>query len=453
MTPRFRRTTLFITVLSLLPLSALRADDDAANDAKIDTARQQLKALTGGKHQAFIDASTRQMRDALTPEKIDMIWKGLIEAHGPYQGETAASVTRKQDFAIVVFSCAFERTNLEITITIDGNDKVAGLFFRPIESTVPYSSPPYVDPAKFEETPMTIVADRRFPLPGTLALPKGTGPFPGVVLVHGSGPNDRDETIGGSKPFKDIAQGLASRGIAVLRYDKRTLKYADGLDAKELTIDGEAVDDAIAAAQLLMAQHGVDRRAVFVLGHSLGATAAPRIPSKNKNIAGIIMMAAAARPLHDLVEDQLSYIAAIDGKMTEAEENQLAGIRQTIKRIRDKTWTANDRLLETPVSYWAGLEMMKPVETAKRLRCPILVLHGGRDYQVTEKDFAIWQRELADHTNVTIKHFAAMDHLFRRGVGPSTPQDYQEPGHVDADVVDYVATWVTDRAAQKQSRD
>src|SRR5205085_1721112 len=143
-------------------------------------------------------------------------------------------------------------------------------------------------------------------LGGTLTMPNGSGPFPGVVLVHGSGPNDRDETVGGTKMFKDVAEGLASRGIAVVRYDKRTKVYGPRVAAlKTFTLHDEAVEDALKAAALLRTQSGIDAKRVFILGHSLGAYAAPRIGAEDPQIAGLILMAGNARHIEDLVVEQV----------------------------------------------------------------------------------------------------------------------------------------------------
>jgi dienelactone hydrolase len=113
-----------------------------------------------------------------------------------------------------------------------------------------------------------------------------------VALVHGSGPNDRDETVGGTKVFKDLAEGLASRGIVVLRYEKRTKQYGARMaNMPRYTVQDEAVDDAAKAAAMLQTQPQVDPRRVFVLGHSLGGYIAPRIAEEEGKLAGLILLA------------------------------------------------------------------------------------------------------------------------------------------------------------------
>src|SRR5690242_5008467 len=107
----------------------------------------------------------------------------------------------------------------------------------------------YVNHDAFTEEEV-IVSSSGFSLPGTLSIPKGDGPFPVIVLVHGSGPHDRDETIYGNKPFRDLAWGLASKGIAVMRYEKRAKVAPMSYANKIFTVKEEVTDDAIAALQL-----------------------------------------------------------------------------------------------------------------------------------------------------------------------------------------------------------
>src|SRR5262249_54923175 len=139
-------------------------------------------------------------------------------------GEFAAlgemETTQTGGHSVVIAPCRFARAKLAVKVVFDGSGKVAGLFFLPAEAVAPWQPPPYASPDRFVERAVSVGTAPA--LPGMLTLPKGTGPFPAVVLVHGSGPNDADESIGGAKPFKDLAWGLASQGVAVLRYVKRT---------------------------------------------------------------------------------------------------------------------------------------------------------------------------------------------------------------------------------------
>jgi pimeloyl-ACP methyl ester carboxylesterase len=152
--------------------------------------------------------------------------------------------------------------------------------------------------ARFNErkTWSLMSAAGRYP---ALSLPSGAGPLPAIVLVHGSGQHDRDETIGPNKPFRDLAWGLASRGIAVLRYEKRTRQHQQRVAQLEngFTVKEEAIDDAGAAVALLRNRTGIRANRIYVLGHSLGAMLAPRIAAADPAVAGLVLMAGPVRSL------------------------------------------------------------------------------------------------------------------------------------------------------------
>ena len=263
-------------------------------------AQQDYAGLTA----SFDDA----MKAALPTDKLKQAWDGVSQQFGAYQGRTETKfVARKDKYDVVLVTAKFEKSALGFRVSVDTTTgQIGGLQFVPVESAqpAPYTVPAYVDQSKFEEKDV-VVGTGEWQLPGTLTLPKGNGPFAAVVLVHGSGPNDRDETIGPNKPFKDLAWGLASQGIAVLRYDKRTKVYPEKMAAlKTLTVKEETIDDAVAAVELLRQTPNIDPQRVFVLGHSLGGYLAPRIAQADTDLAGLIILAGAARPLEDLMLEQ-----------------------------------------------------------------------------------------------------------------------------------------------------
>lgn len=433
------RTTLCAALVGFAGVAANGADEQYQRE--IDRAREVFKLIVDGKYEEFVLASTEEVREKLPADGLKQIWIGITGTVGAYVKEMKATAVPVRQWVAVDLVSQFESAALNVRVTLDGEGKVAGLLFLPTSEGVTYEAPEYADRSKFREETITVSAGE-FPLPGTLTIPKGKGPFPAVVLVHGSGPHDEDETIFNTKPFKDLAWGLASRGVAVVRYEKRTHKYPDSIDPVKVTIDEETVDDAVAAVRLLLNRADIDSRRVFVAGHSLGATAAPYLATKERRMAGIIMLAAAARPIYELVEDQVRYIANVDGTIDEAEGEGIAAIVKEVQALREGTWKPGDTLLGAPAEYWAGLDKMDPIGHARALTIPILIVQGGRDYQVSMKDFGIWKKQLAGRKNVTLKLFERMDHLFHAADGPSTPQQYTEKGYVDESVIAYLADWI-----------
>ncbi len=386
-----------------------------------------------------------QVRAALPEEKLAAVW-GSIEGQVGKFGEIRGVVVSGEAVKTVTLVCHFEHADLDALVSFNASGQVAGLFFRPHEEGH-WTTPSYAQPKDFTERPVTVTTGR-WHLPGTLTIPKGKGPFPGVVLVQGSGPQDEDETIGPNNPFKDLAWGLASRGIAVLRYVKRTKQYgpASVANPATFTVDDETDDDAVSAVSLLARQPEIDPRRAFLLGHSLGATMAPRIAKDDPQIAGIIVMAGAVTPIEKLALEQVKTIAAREHAPAETAQKQIATLETEVKEIESPDLKPGTMVkflgAEIPSSYWLSLRGYHPDRVAATLHIPILVLQGGRDYQVPPSDFALWKKTLAGHKNVTFDLFPDLNHLFISGTGPSTPAEYFKPGHVAEPVITEIAKWI-----------
>lgn len=284
------------------------------------------------------------------------------------------------------------------------------------------------------------------PLSGTLTLPAGKGPFPAVVLIAGSGPNDRDETVGPNKPFRDLAQGLAAAGIASLRYDKRTLTYAKQLAGKPITIDEEVTDDAVAALRLLREQKTIDPQRVFVLGNSLGALMAPRIGERDPRVAGLILLSAPVRFGLDTIVRQVGDMGRLQGLAAEEVARKVAPIvaaRDAIARA-DPAHPPTGDFFHAPAAYWLSLRDYDAIETAKTLRMPMLVLQGGDDFQVSaEHEFSQWRAAFAHDPRVQLHLYPGLSHIFTPAGNPPAPQDIFKAGHVDATVIHDIARWIT----------
>lgn len=292
------------------------------------------------------------------------------------------------------------------------------------------------------------------PLKGTLTLPTGAGPFPAVVLVSGSGPNDQDETVGADKPFLDIALGLAADGIATLRYDKRTLDYPKSVNPATFTAVDEYVPDALAAINFLEHESSVDPHRIFVLGHSQGGTFAPLIAKRAPEVAGVILLAASAEPLGAALLRQVRYLATLPDPVGSQATSELPQVEQIAAEIDNP-----DLADENPSTvlfggvgpvYYLSLQQYREVATARSIPQPLLLLQGDRDYEVTvANDLDVWLKGLTGRRGVTSVQFPQADHLFIDGTGPSTPLDYSQPGHVDPKVISTIASWVRSRSAKK----
>jgi uncharacterized protein len=404
-----------------------------------------LSQLADGAFEEARERFDSPMRSAMSLEQLELTWKALVARIGVFEKITDTRHELTGMFHVLIMTCAFENGSQDIKVVLNNAMEVSGLWILPPEQKS--IVPPYADQASFEETEVD-VGQGEWVLPGTVTMPKGDGPFPAVVLVHGSGPHDRDETIGPNKPFRDLAWGLASHGVAVLRYEKRTQHYQGKLlDVPDgFTVNEETVDDAAAAVNTLRFTPKIDNGRIFVLGHSLGGMLAPRIAAKSPDVAGLIILAGATRPMGELLLEQVEYVFGLDGQVSQDEHLSLKKTRELVAKMNDPNLSSETPSAElpfgVPASYWLDLRAYKPAEAAAQLDLPMLILQGGRDYQVTEADFAGWREAVGARDNVTLELMPSLNHLFMVGVGKSTPNEYAIPGNVAEQAVQKIADWV-----------
>jgi hypothetical protein len=347
---------------------------------------------------------------------------------------------------MVVTPLDFANMPLTALVACNAEGKISS--FRLVTSPPPVATTSHaeqVQPNGVRSRPMQVKSPRG-PLPGTLLLPNGDGPFPAVVLVGGSGPNDRDETIGPNKPLLDLAEGLAAAGIASLRYVKRTLTYgAQMMGDSSFTVDQEVTDDALAALKLLAHQPHIAGGHLFVMGHSLGAMMAPRIGKRDPQLAGLVMMAAPARPLLVVSAEQVREQGRKHGltpAQIAANEKMISAERQALDKASPRHPPAGS-FAHLPQSYWLSLHDYDQVAVARSLSMPMLILQGGRDFQVSPTlDFAHWEKVMKGRPNVTFHLYPGLSHMFMSAGSSGTMADYNKPGHVAPKVIADIAQWI-----------
>ena len=410
-----------------------------AANASDRTAQALLSAMKAQNYSAAFEMFDPAMRTAVSEEKLKSIWSAQVATYGPLVSWTITKRTQAQGLDVRIARLKFDHGGLQAIVSVHpGNQKVAGFFVSPVpKSAKPGPPTHYVHPSDFRSTEISI-GKAPFVLGGTLTVPVGPGPFPGVVLVHGSGPQDRDETIGANKVFKDLAEGLASRGIEVLRYDKRTFVYGAKL-GDSVSVDDEVMVDAAAAVTALRARPEIDARQIFVIGHSMGALLAPEIGIRSAPVAGVVLLAPPGRPPWDIVLSQMRYLGASPKEIGEME--------QKVARLKAGT-LGSERLLGAPQSYWKDLAARNGIGMAKKLGVPVLVLRGDRDYQIMEEDVAAWRKGLAGVPNVDTVTLTGLNHLFIAGSGKPGPSEYDKPGHVDGSVIDKIGAFIVPGAEE-----
>lgn len=415
----------------------------------IKNAQGVLDDLMHSRGEKVYGQSNDEMKAAITAPQLNSLWIGLVMQFGPCKEVTDWTEQQMNRSRVVTSRLHFEKQTLMFMVSYE-EGKINGLRVMP-DSGAPAAGKPAGKSRKpevnddFREQEITVVTGK-FELPGFLTLPRsGTG-FPCVVLVHGSGPNDRDETLLENRPFQDLAWGLARQGIATLRYDKRAYVYGTRSvpEGEELTLANEVTEDALSAVKLAATQQGIDPRRIFVLGHSLGGAMAPQIATFCPELKGIILLAGSARPLDVLIAEQITYLNSLNP--TPGWENQLALLKKQFDNVRKSGTPDYDPAVSSPLgqplSYWQSLDNYHQTEVAKGLKLPVLILNGEKDYNVTLTDFNLWKKELGGKKNVTFKAYPGLNHLFMQSSEKPTPEDYKTTRHIPEYVISDIAGWI-----------
>jgi esterase/lipase len=377
---------------------------------------------------------------------LEQMWQTIPRYMGEYKSYSTIASEKKDSLELVSVRCEFEKTKMDLQFSYNEHKKIVGMFFVPPKNKAAYVYPEYSQSHKFYETKI-VVKTGTYTLPGVLFVPNNIKNPPVVILLAGSGPNDKDETIGANKVLKDLAGGLASNGIATYRYDKRTFVYGREIsqNMNDFDLNKEVIEDAISAVNMLKKNPDFKQSKVYIIGHSLGAMCAPLIASKSKSVSGIVLLAGNARSLEDLLLEQYNYIFGLDS-IDLSEKKEIAELTNQIKIVKDpellKTAKPDELPLGLTSHYWQSLNKYNQLNVAKKIKQPALIIQGERDYQVTMTDFNLWKQNLNDNSKNQFISYPSLNHLLMKGEGKSTPGEYEKQGNVDKKIIIDIANWI-----------
>ena len=411
--------------LMCLLLCLCLAGGNALAEAKLDPEREAvlldsagalLRFIREGDEEAALLMMDDTMRNALAGQ-IGTMWTQLAALGGEYEGTGEAQVLSQDGFDVVLLELRFKNLTLIQRAVFDAQGKVAGLFFAP-GSLTPQAQEQKGEEEDMKEIALTVDAGEGYPLDGLLTLPQGEVKA-GIVLVQGSGPSDKNESIGGNAPFRDLARGLAGQGIATLRYDKRSFthgkKMTEDAGYPLMTVDEETVKDAAAALSLLRERPELAGKPVWLLGHSLGAMLASYIGSKADAPDGYVLLAGSPRKLWEVsLEQNLAIAGAYEAAGDTASAEAVRGIvaAEQEKANAMDSLADDDTVFGLPVPYQRHLQGIDAAALHLMDGKPVLVLQGERDKQVSMDDFILWQEKLKDHPAAEFISYPALNHLF-----------------------------------------
>jgi len=424
--------------------SIVNAQENSIVSAKTDSI---YSWFTHEKFNAIHKEFDYEMSRSLSTEQLESTWGQIQMMFGSPIETKEKSIAHVKNLILVRMPIVTDKSALVLSVSFDSVYKVAGLFLSP--GKISYTPPDYVNPEKFEERKLNF-GGKNFPGTGILTLPITKTASPLVLIVPGSGPVDKDLSIGPNKIYKDLAWGLACNGIAVFRYDKRTLQYQnqllqnDSLNEK-FTIESEYLNDLKEIVAQLKGRTEINPKQIFILGHSQGGYLIPYLNKNIKNIAGFISLAGTLREIPELAIEQIHYLSSLDSTQNGDDER----IDEVLKRMHNscskqvKNLKSNQEVMPPyTLNYWRYLANYEPQKMVLSIKQPMLVLQGERDYQVTMKDFQVWKNCLQNKQNVSYQSFPGLNHLFLKAEGAPNPAEYMQPGNVSFEVIQAITEWL-----------
>ena len=280
------------------------------------------------------------------------------------------------------------------------------------------------------------IQNGNYTLDGELVLPKTGNNFPAVVIVSGSGAMDMDGSIGSQKPYKDLSYKLAERGIASIRFNKVTYQYADSVSKDvNFSLDDEyfyAVDDCI---KILKEDERVNNSAIYLLGHSLGAQIIPLFLQNDTTLAGGIIMAGTTMHVLDLLLEQV----ARQSQSLYEEYLPYANYAKSLQTV--PTGEENRYYFGAYTAYHVSYNAIDRFAVVE-LDCPLLVMQGELDLQVTTEHFETYKQLLGNKSDVVFKLYQNLNHIFSNGIGETVATAYSRHGTIDDEVIDDIVSFV-----------
>lgn len=398
-------------------------------------------ALQTGDYTTVVSYFNSTLLEALDEKALEGAWLSTVSPLGEYSGERSIQVEGSKVSIIENYNVQ----NLLITLVFDETAKLSGINLNYTQEKAEIT-----ESELFREEEVIVTSEEHLPLGGFLTLPEGVDRPPVVLLVQGSGPSDRNSAIYQNVPFQDIAHGLAEKGIASLRYDKRFFTYPEEVEnlGFYVTLENEILEDVDTALEIL--QNDSRLGDIYVLGHSLGGMLTPSIATENPVVKGIISMGGSPQPLYEISyaqnQEQEAFILenVTDQETLDTLALQMEQVEADILTLRGdfSELPPETLLIGLPVVYQQSVKENAGENFLDELEIPMLILQGGEDFQVSPTvDFALYQEILGERDNVTFKFYEGLNHLMMDSEIRDV-SDYQEKKVVDPQVIEDIAEFI-----------
>lgn len=387
-----------------------------------------------------------QMQSQLSRQELESAWRKLLLQMGELQYYSSNfSLSEINGIMVADIPFIFAHDQLMIELSFNNRGEISAIYF------LDYAAANSAISLRLPNDQEITFGEEPYLIQGSLTLPEGDGPFAAVILLHDYGPVDRNAQIGPNRPFFDLAQQLSAQQIEVLRFDKRSYLYAEELaEQKDFTIYDDIIDDAVAAFYYLAGRSEVDPQQIYFAAFGVSGQLIPRLEERLPQASGYFMLNTTARTIEDTMLSKYLYTVSLENELTAENEALLVShLEKTAENIRtltaDSSLTA-DELLGAPASYWLDLQHYEPLNAIKSVQKPLLVIQGGRDFEIGQDDFEAWQAALSANPLAQCQYFGNLNHLLMEGVGKSNPQEYQVQSSVSSKVIEAMVTFIEDNS-------
>jgi len=413
----------------------------------LQRAEQLADWLAENKYDSLRTHFSPELKSRLNAEQMQMVWLGLYNQFGALTFVGKPAYRQLGVHPEITIPLRFEKQQQRLLLGFDSLSRINTFVLQAATEEENWRYPSYGRTNSYREFSMRVKTDT-VQLPAILTLPNGCKKCPVVIMVHGAGPNDKDESQGPNKMFRDLAIGLASRGIASLRYDKRSFSYGPELmeDLRRLTIQTETINDAVSALTLLRQVRETDSNRIFLLGHGIGAMLAPAIVQQSPvPVKSLLLVAPAAKPFAELVFEQYVYLAAESG-ISAAEQHMLKKQENAKKRALDtslQTGFPQDSLpLSLPAEYWLSWQRYDPGAGYWQINQPLFVASGGADYQVPPETLLHFKQKMMGRDRISYFEYPLLNHFMMPGSGAPGPKDYQRRNNVSEQLINDLEKYI-----------
>ena len=397
-----------------------------------------LGALFAQDYSACLAMFAENLHNTMDKEELQEQWDAVRLRYGDAVEMDSYEAYRINGEGTILAMVTHRHGGSSVQLTFDENDDVAGLWFGVREDEVDYA---IELPAGVIEYEIALGEGTEYKVRAIVTRPVMSATVPAVVLVQDSGAYDRNEAIGNCAPFADLAHGLAQRGIASIRFDKRTYAHGDEMTEEEIngmTVQQEIIDDALLALDALEQQGGIGD--VFIVGHGMGGALAPRIAQQScGRVAGVASLAGTARPYLDVVYEQTLAMAR--------DASRQSAIKKEYKKA-DKldAMKEDDTIFGVPVPYIRDLYDHPVEQSLAALNVPVFIAQGKNDFQTSLEDYKSWQSALEEYAGeVRFALYDGLNHLFAENgsvKGRGTSDEYLSELHVSDQFLEDLADWV-----------